>query len=81
MPLPMLAPPSESLDEDNEWHCEPINLKGLRKNLLAEDQRSFFAGSAVADLQAAHVLNAVRGDTERKAHIVSVSSYHMSSRF
>ncbi|KAK2464039.1 hypothetical protein APHAL10511_003983 [Amanita phalloides] len=64
--LRALAPPSETAGTDSEWSHESPEDKSLRHRLLACDQRSFFTGSASADLQAAHIINAVRMNPERK---------------
>lgn len=66
-----LAPPSETTGADSECSPEPLEEKGLRHQLLVCDQRSFFTGSASADLQAAHIINAVRRNPERKKLVVS----------
>ncbi|CAA7267647.1 unnamed protein product [Cyclocybe aegerita] len=55
-----LAPPSETAQTDSDVSPEVPSQKELRQQLLACDQRSFLTGSAVADLQAAHIINAVR---------------------
>ncbi|CAA7266155.1 unnamed protein product [Cyclocybe aegerita] len=55
-----LAPPSETEESDSELSPEVPAQKELRTKLLACDQRSFLTGSAVADLQAAHIINAVQ---------------------
>ncbi|KAF8337664.1 hypothetical protein F5887DRAFT_984264 [Amanita rubescens] len=68
--LRALAPPSETTRSDSEWSPESPEDKSLRHRLLACDQRSFFTGSASADLQAAHIINPVRRDPERKRLVV-----------
>ena len=69
-----LAPPSETASNvDSESPPEPRLEKTLRHLLLACDQLSFFTGSASADLQAAHVVNAVRQNPDRKRRVVSVA--------
>ncbi len=70
--LRALAPPSETAGTDSEWSPEPPEDKSLRHRLLACDQRSFLTGSASADLQAAHIINAVRRNPERKKLVVSL---------
>ena len=69
--LRALAPPSETAGTDSEWSPESSEDKGLRHRLLACDQRSFFTGSASADLQAAHIINAVHRNPERKKQVAS----------
>ncbi|KAF8972732.1 hypothetical protein BDZ97DRAFT_1782429 [Flammula alnicola] len=64
-----LVPPSETADTNSEWSPESRADKGLRHMLLANDQRSFFTGSAAADLQAAHIITAVRRNAERKRQV------------
>lgn len=64
-----LAPPSET---DSELSPESQEDKYLRYRLLVIDQRSFFTGSAAADLQAAHMINPVRRNAERKLRVVSL---------
>ena len=72
-----LAPPSETASNvDSESPPEPRREKTLRHLLLACDQLSFFTGSASADLQAAHVVNAVRQNPDRKRRVVSVAFRH-----
>ncbi len=70
--LRALAPPSETAGTDSEWSPESLEDKCLRHRLLACDQRSFLTGSASADLQAAHIINPVRRDPERKRLVVSL---------
>ncbi|TFK51156.1 hypothetical protein OE88DRAFT_1808633 [Heliocybe sulcata] len=65
------APPSESAQADSELPTESTSLKRLRHRLLAHDQRSFLTGSAVPDLQVAHILNAVRRNSVRKQGVES----------
>jgi hypothetical protein len=57
--------------DDDEWY--PAR-KTLLHRLLACDQRSFLTGAAGPDLQAAHIINAVREGGRRKSDVVSVSS-------
>ena len=70
--LRALAPPSETAGTDSEYTPESPEDKNLRHRLLACDQRSFFTGSASADLQAAHIINPVRRNPERKKLVVSL---------
>ncbi|KAJ3501797.1 hypothetical protein NLJ89_g9180 [Agrocybe chaxingu] len=55
-----LAPPSETAETDSELSPEVPALKELQQKFLVCDQRSFLTGSASADLQAAHIINAAR---------------------
>ena len=70
--LRALAPPSETAGTDSEWPPESPEDKSLRHRLLACDQRSFFTGSASADLQAAYIISAVRRNPERNILVVSL---------
>jgi len=70
-----LTSPSETDEANSEWCPEGQIDKSLRYRLLASDQRSFFTGSAACDLQAAHIINAVRINTERKWQVVSIGSF------
>ena len=65
------APPSQTTGTDSECPPESRDDKALRYRLIATDQRSFLTGSAAADLQAAHIINAVCLKTERKEQVVS----------
>jgi len=68
------APPSETASNvDSESPPEPRLEKILRHLLLACDQLSFSTGSASADLQVAHVVNAVSQNPDRKKRVVSVA--------
>ncbi|KAF8972065.1 hypothetical protein BDZ97DRAFT_1783040 [Flammula alnicola] len=64
-----LAPPSDTAQTDSEWSPESRDDKALRHRLLACDQRSFLTGSAVADLQAARIINAVRNNVTLKREV------------
>lgn len=66
-----LAPPSETGNTNTELTPESREDKGLQYQLLVTDQLSFFAGAATADLQAAHIIIAVRRNAERKQRVVS----------
>ena len=46
--------------------------ESFRQKLLAYDQRSFHTGSAVSDLQAAHIINVVCNNLTRKQNVVSL---------
>ncbi|CAA7268652.1 unnamed protein product [Cyclocybe aegerita] len=61
-----LAPPSVTATTDTEVSHVPSSEKALRNRLLVFDQRSFLTGSAVADLQAAYIINTVRHNELRK---------------
>lgn len=65
------TPPSET--GDSELTPESRDDKRLRNHLLAIDQRSFFTGSAAADLQAAHMISPIRRNVERKHQVVSLT--------
>jgi len=67
-----LGSPSETGQTYSEFPPEPREVKGLRQQLLIYDQRSFLTGSAVPDLQAAHIIAAVRNDPNRKRAVVSL---------
>jgi len=69
-----LGPASETGQTYSEFPPEPKELKRLRHQLLAYDQRSFLTGSAVSDLQAAHIITAVRDDPQRKREVVSLNA-------
>ncbi|KIM41710.1 hypothetical protein M413DRAFT_27302 [Hebeloma cylindrosporum] len=69
-PLPNpfgLVPPSTAGGDSEASHLEPEDSKILRYELLNCDQRSFLTGSRRADMQAAHIINTVRKDNQRKA--------------
>jgi len=70
---PGLVPPSTAGSDSQSSHREPKNSKILRYRLLACDQRSFLTGSRRVDMQAAHIINTVRKDDQRKANVVSAT--------
>lgn len=65
-----LNPPS-TVDETESQPWESKRQKGFRQRLIACDQRSFFTGAPVADLQVAYLINTIRNNQDRKAHVVS----------
>ncbi|TFK45563.1 hypothetical protein OE88DRAFT_1715335 [Heliocybe sulcata] len=67
------APRSESAQTDPE----PTSLKRVRHFLLVHDQRFFLTGSAVPDLQAAHIISPVRKNLGRKQRVVMEASLHV----
>ena len=69
------ATPSETTQTDSECAQESKIDKSLRFRLLASDQRSFFTGSATADLQVAHIINTIRKNERRKSFVVSTFFY------
>ena len=70
---PGLAPPSTEGGDSESSHREPKESKILRYRLLTCDQRSFLTGSRRVDMQAAHIINTVRKDDQRKANVVSAT--------
>ncbi|KAJ3517704.1 hypothetical protein NLJ89_g327 [Agrocybe chaxingu] len=72
-----LAAPSVSGTTDSEISHIPRHEKALRNRLLAYDQRSFLTGSAAADLEAAHIISAVRHNDLRK---LAVETYLTQQR-
>ena len=73
VPNPGLVLPSTAGGDSESSHREPKNSKILRYRLLACDQRSFLTGSRRVDMQAAHIINTVRQDNQRKKNVVSAS--------
>ncbi|KAF9472100.1 hypothetical protein BDN70DRAFT_887405 [Pholiota conissans] len=64
-----LAPPPHSGEIDKECPHESRIDTILRYKLLACDQRSFLTGSAVPDIEPAHILAPIRNDPVRKAEV------------
>ncbi|KAF9472102.1 hypothetical protein BDN70DRAFT_819137 [Pholiota conissans] len=64
-----LAPPPHSGEIDKECPHESRIDMILRYKLLACDQRSFLTGSAVPDIEPAHILAPIRNDPVRKAEV------------
>ena len=72
---PGLVPPSTAGGDSESSHREPKDSKILRYRLLTCDQRSFLTGSRRVDMQAAHLINTVRKDDQRKTNVVSATDY------
>ena len=68
-----LAPPSTAGGDSESSHHESNESKILRYRILTCDQRSFLTGSRRVDMQAAHIINTVRKDDQRKANVVSAT--------